>query len=189
MKALGPSVILYAAYASLLYLVAYFAEAYLAFFQPDAILYPVQIIQLVLGVITYLGWMEVGRRFKNRLMLNVSMVAVWLVPVSGLLNIVISSSGSINVIYAFVSGLVMGLIVAVFGTALLGLRKRFGDLARVTGWLDIIMGVCLLSFILLPVAVIIMPPIVILEAIVLFRAYKKAARGPLGLTGLFHKFF
>lgn len=189
MKALGPSVILYAAYASLIYLIAYFIEAYLTFFQPAAVLYPVQILQVILSIITYLGWMEVGRRFKNQLMLNVSLVAVWLVPIAGLLNIVLASAGSMNLIYAFVSGIFMGIIVVVFGMALLGLRKQFGDLARVTGWLDIIMGVCLLSFLLLPIAVIIMPPIILLEAMILFRAYKKASRGPFGLRELFHKIF
>lgn len=189
MKALGPSVILYAAYASLIYLIAYFIEAYLTFFQPAAALYPLQLLQVLLSIITYLGWMEVGRRFKNQLLFNVSLVAVWLVPIAGLLNIFLSTAGSMNLIYYVVSGLVMGIIVTVFGKALLGLRKRFGDIARVTGWLDIIMGVCLLSFILLPIAVIIMPPIILLEALLLFKAYEKASRGPFGLRELFHKIF
>ncbi len=189
MKPLGPSVMLYAAYASLIYVIAYFTEAYLSFFVPAVPLYPIQLLQVLLSIITYLGWMEVGRRFRNQLLLNVSMVAVWLVPIAGILNILIASGGSFNLIYALVSGIVMGIIVMVFGNALLGLRKRFGDLARVTGWLDIIMGVLILSFILLPFAVIIMPPVIILEAALLFLAYEKATRGPLGIRKILKKFF
>lgn len=187
MKALGPSVICYAAYASLIYLVAYFAEVYLAFFQPAVSTVPMGIAQILISIVVYLGWIEVGRRYKNQLLLNVSMVAVWLVPVAGLLNMLLASAGTMNIVYAFVSGIINGILVALFGMALLGLRKQFGNLARVTGWLDMIMGVCLLSFILIPIAVILMPPVIVLEALILFRAYKKASRkGPLGL---FHKFF
>ena len=70
MKAFGPSVILYAAYASLIYLVAYFAEVYLAFFQPAGSTVPMGIAQILLSVVVYLGWMEVGRRYKNQLLLR-----------------------------------------------------------------------------------------------------------------------
>jgi hypothetical protein len=193
MKVLGPSFILYAAYASLLYLVAYFAEVYLAYFQPAASMAPVYAAQIIFSFFAYLGWIAVGIRFRNRLMTNVSLVAVWLVPLGGALNVLLASTGSAGMPFAFAYGLVMGAIVAAFGVSMLRLRKSFGDLARVTGWLDIMMGVCLLSFILIPVAAILMPPVIVLEAIVLFRAYEKARKGgrkgPLGLLRSFRKIF
>ncbi len=190
MKMMGPSMMLYAAYASLLYLAAYAAEVYLAYYQPGTSAVPVYSLEVLLAIVVYAGWLQVGRRFKNQLLANVSLIAIWLVPAAGILSIVLDSAGQAISIYTIVSNFVMGLLVMTFGFALLGMRRRFGDLARVTGWLDILIGICMLSFILVPIAAILMPPVIVLEASLLYRAYEKARRkGPLGLSGVFHKFF
>jgi hypothetical protein len=190
MRVMGPSMMLYAAYASLLYLVAYAAEIYLTYLHPGTSIVPVYWLEVLLAIVVYAGWLEAGRRFKNQLLANVSAVAIWLVPAAGVLSIVLGSAGSMISLYTIVSNFVMGLLVLFFGLALLRLRGRFGDLARVTGWLDIVIGLCMLSFILTPVAAILMPPVIVLEAVLLYSAYEKARRkGPLGLSGIFHKIF
>jgi len=190
MHVMRPALILYAAYASLLYLIVYSAEVCISIFHPGTGLAPVHILEILLSIVAYAGWMEAGRRFKNQLLLNVSLIAVFLVPASGVLNSMLSYLGSLTIFYSIVSSFVLGLLVTVFGASLLRLPKDFGDLARVTGWLDIVMGLCLLSFILLPVAAVLMPPVLVLEAILLFKAYKKASRKGLpGISGIWHKIF
>ncbi len=179
MKLLRPELILYAAYASLVYLIAFSAEVYLTVFQPGAWLETVYALEVLLSIVTYLGWMVVGMRFRNQLLLDISIVAVFLIPVAGILALLLFSMGLYTALYAIISSFSTGLVVTVFGISLLRMRKRFGDLARVTGWLDIILGICLLSIILAPVAVLLMPPVIILEAALLFKAYGKAGRSGL----------
>jgi hypothetical protein len=176
---LRPALMLYAAYATLLYIIVYAAEVYITLSYPGASILPIYALEILLSIVSYLGWLSAGSKFKNPLLFNISLVAVWLVPVAGVLNALLLYAGSMTILYTGVSSFVMGLIVTVFGAALLRMKKRFGKLAQVTGWLDIITGISLLSFILLPIAVLIMPPVLVLEALLLFRAYEKASRGRL----------
>lgn len=179
--------ILYAAYASLAYLIVYFVEVYFTVYQPGSYVLPVHALEVLLSIVVYAGWIETGRRFKNHLLERVSLVAIFLVPLFGILNAVLDYLGAMPLSYAVLSVLVSGMIVTVFGVSLLRLKKRFGDIARVTGVLDIIAGVCLLSIILSPIAAVLMPPVLILEAFLLFKAYKKTVRS--GKLSIFHKIF
>jgi len=173
---LKPEMILYAAYANMVYLVVYLAEIYLSFFVAGAFTAPIQALEIILSIIIYTGWIEVGRKFRNQLMQNVSMVAVWLVPIAGILSVALGFLGPLPTPFIVVWSLAMGLILIVFGFSMLRLKRRFANLAKATGWVDIVAGFCILSVMLMPIALVLMLPMIILETLVLLRAYKKVRK-------------
>ena len=122
MKLMKPEMILYAAFANLAYLVVFLTELFILATQPGARLEALYSAEVLLSIVIYLGWIEMGRRFKNRLMVEISMVAVFLIPIAGILAIILSSTGLYTPFFAIASGIISGLVLTIFGFSLLRLK-------------------------------------------------------------------
>ncbi len=71
-----------------------------------------------------------------------------------------------------------GVLGIVFGTALLKLQDGMGELSKVTGILEIVAGVFLVTVVLFFLGLTILIPATILEVILLFRGYEYLSKAP-----------
>ena len=77
--------------------------------------------------------------------------------------------------YASASVLI-GSVAIVFGVGLIRLQDGIGELSRAAGFLEIIMGCCLVTVIFFFIGFIIMIPAIIVEILVLYRGYEYLSR-------------
>lgn len=70
------------------------------------------------------------------------------------------------------AAVMMGALCIVFGIALLRLQDSMGELSKIAGILEILMGMCLVTVFLFFVSYVILVPAVIVEILVLYRGYE-----------------
>ncbi len=75
-----------------------------------------------------------------------------------------------------VAAVIMGAMSIVFGSGLIKLQDGMGELARITGILEIVMGCLLVTVILFFFSFIVMIPATILEIVLLFKGYEYLER-------------
>lgn len=174
MKIQRTEFILYSAYASLAYVILYLTEitAVILIAKPDFLAF--SILEIVLSLFVYAGWMIAGKTVKNPLLMKISLVALVMVPLIGALDMALTYFTFVPVLFSVLSSMIMGIITIVFGLGILRMKEEFGELAKTVGVFDVIMGICLFSYVLMLVAALIMPPLLVLEATLLFRVYNKA---------------
>jgi len=165
-------IILYAAFATLAYLIIFGASIFYVYLYLGADMKLLAVSAILLSFVAYLGWAVVGVKFRSRLLLNASVAALFIVPATAVLEYFYEMPE----IYFTVYDVVMGIVILIFGIGILRLGKKLGDLARITGLVDIFTGVCMLTVLLTYVATMLMPPSLALEAALLLKAYKQAGR-------------
>ena len=80
------------------------------------------------------------------------------------------------------AAVVFGVLGIIFGVALLKLQDGMGELSKVAGILEIIMGVFLVTVILFYLAFPVMIPATILEVILLYRGYEYLSKAENSIT-------
>ena len=165
-------IILYAAFATFAYLIIFGASIFYAYFYPGADMKLLAVSAILLSFIAYLGWAGVGVKFRSRLLLNASMAALFIVPATAVLEYFYEMPE----IYFIAHDVVMGAVILLFGFGILRLGRKLGDLARITGLVDIFTGICMFTVLLMQVATMLMPPSLVLEAALLLKAYKQVGK-------------
>lgn len=80
------------------------------------------------------------------------------------------------------AAVVFGVLGIIFGTALLKLQDGMGELSKVVGILEILLGVFLVTVVLFFLAYMIMIPATILEIILLYRGYEYLSKQDMVVT-------
>jgi hypothetical protein len=74
------------------------------------------------------------------------------------------------------AAILFGSLSIVFGVALLRLQDGMGQLSRIAGIMEIVMGCLLITVVLFFIACVIMIPAVLIEILVLWRGYEYLSR-------------
>lgn len=124
------------------------------------------------------GFITLGDVFENTLlkvaayMLIVAMVGMGILNVTSLTA---ESFESLWIPYA-VAAVLFGALGIVFGIGLIRLQDGMGELSRIAGILEIVMGCMLVTVVLFFISYVILVPAVVLEILVLYRGYEYLSR-------------
>ncbi len=138
------------------------------------IYYPLLVIEAALYIYFIWGFKIIGDKTKNKLLSISTIISLIL-----FLLLVFSSpftsklSTSVQLIVGGATLVLVGAISIPLGIGLIRLKEKFGNLARATGILNIITGVCFITVILIFIALLIYIPQTILEIILMFKAAEK----------------
>ena len=132
------------------------------------------IVLKVLVFITYFfflrGFVLIGGLFKSDLLKIIPIILILCVGLIVSYDIASVYYPEIEYNFVFVGfSVTFGVLGIIFGYALMMLQKPLGNLAQYTGILEILMGICLLTVILSPLALILSIPIELFEVLLIFR--------------------
>ena len=120
------------------------------------------------------GFIALSGVFENTLLRVAAYLLIIITAGKSFLDIASLSASDIESVwipYAVVSVL-MGVVGIVFGIALMQLQDGMGELSRVAGILEVIMGCLLITVVLFFVSYLILIPTVVIEMMVLYRGYE-----------------
>ena len=120
------------------------------------------------------GFIALSGVFENTLLRVAAYLLIIITAGKSFLDIASLSASDIESVwipYAVVSVL-MGVVSIVFGIALMQLQDGMGELSRVAGILEVIMGCLLITVVLFFVSYLILIPTVVIEMMVLYRGYE-----------------
>lgn len=137
--------------------------------------FAIYVIILLLYTITYVvfiyGFVLLGRENNLRLLTNMSYVLIASGILSPILFIGIPIYFEINeLLLSIITVVSSGVISIPFGFGLLKLKDKFGDIAQVSGVLNIVAGFLLCSVILSIFGALLLLPTAIIEIIILYKA-------------------
>jgi len=120
------------------------------------------------------GFIALSFVFENTLLKVAAYLLVVATVGKGILDVSSLSVESIESVWIPYVGLavLMGALGIVFGVALLRLQDGMGELARIAGILEIVMGCLLITVVLFFISYIILIPAVVVEILVLYRGYE-----------------
>jgi transcriptional regulator with XRE-family HTH domain len=130
------------------------------------------------------GFITLSVVFENTLLKVAAYLLIVITTGKGILDIVSLSASDIESVwipYAVVS-ILMGAVGIVFGIALIQLQDSMGELSRVAGILEIIMGCILVTVVLFFVSYLVLIPAVVVEILVLYRGYEYLSKPPVDGT-------
>lgn len=149
-------------------------------FRMNAIYASLTAVMVISFVLFARGFIALSTVFENSLLKVASYLMMIATLAKGILDV--STLGAENMEsvwfpYAVISVL-MGAVGIVFGVSLLRLQDSMGELSRIAGILEIVMGCLLVTVILFFVTYIILVPAVVIEIIVLYRGYEYLSKSP-----------
>jgi transcriptional regulator with XRE-family HTH domain len=120
------------------------------------------------------GFIALSFVFENTLLKVASYLLVVATVGKGILDVSSLSAESIERVWIPYVGIamLMGALGIAFGVALLRLQDGMGELARIAGILEIVMGCLLITVVLFFISYIILIPAVVVEILVLYRGYE-----------------
>ncbi len=120
------------------------------------------------------GFILLSKLFENKLLTLGAYLMIVVVLGVGVLDSVTIFSENIDRLWLpySIAAIVSGALTLVFGIALLRLQDGMGELARVAGILEILIGCTLLTVVLFLIAYVILIPAIIVEILVLYRGYE-----------------
>lgn len=120
------------------------------------------------------GFIALSNVFENKLLKVAAyllMVGTFASAILDVSTLSVESFETIWIPYALLA-VIMGAISILFGMALIQLQDGMGELSRIAGILEIILGCILVTVILFFVSYIILIPATVLEIIILYRGYE-----------------
>lgn len=136
----------------------------------------------VLMVISYAmfawGFIALSKVFENTLLKSVAYMLMIATAALGVLDVSSLSVEDVETLWVpyAMAALLFGTLSIVFGIALIRLQDSMGELSRVAGVLEILMGCFLITVVLFFVGFVIMIPAVVVEILVLWRGYEYVSR-------------
>lgn len=120
------------------------------------------------------GFIALGNLFENKLLKTIAYMLVVATAAVGVLDVVSLSAADKDTYllpYA-VASVLFGALSITFGIALIRLQDGMGELSRVAGILEIIVGGLLITVVLFFISYVIMIPAVVIEILILYRGYE-----------------
>ncbi len=120
------------------------------------------------------GFILLSKLFENKLLTVGAYLMIVAVIGIGILDCVTLFSGDTERLWLpySIAAAVSGALTFVFGIALIRLQDGMGELSRVAGILEILIGCALVTVILFFIAYVILIPAIIVEILVLYRGYE-----------------
>lgn len=120
------------------------------------------------------GFILLSKLFENKLLTIGAYLMMAAVIGIGILDCVTLFSGDTERLWMpySIAAAVSGALTFVFGIALIRLQDGMGELSRVAGILEILIGCALVTVILFFIAYVILIPAIIVEILVLYRGYE-----------------
>jgi hypothetical protein len=147
-------------------------------FRMNAIYTSLTIVMVISFALFARGFIALSSVFENTLLKAAAFLLVIVTVGKGVLDV---SSLSVNDIervwipYAVIC-VVTGAVGIVFGISLIRLQDGMGELSRIAGILEIVLGCLLITVVLFFIAYVILIPAVVLEILVLYRGYEYLSR-------------
>lgn len=143
-----------------------------------AVYMALQVLMVAAYVFFARGFIALSNLFENSLLRISSYLLMGATGCLALLDIYslgAENFESITLPYA-TAALLFGSLNIIFGIALIRLQDGMGELSRIAGILEIVMGCTLLTVVLFFISYIIMVPTVVVEILVLYRGYEYVSR-------------
>ncbi len=120
------------------------------------------------------GFIALAELFENSLLKIAAILLIVGKALEGVLNIsTLSADNFESIMIPYIAAaVIMGTLSLLFGIALLRLQDGMGELSRIAGILEIVMGCCLITVILFLIGYVVMIPATLVEILVLYRAYE-----------------
>lgn len=132
------------------------------------------------------GFIVLSKLFENKLLTIGAYLMIAAVMGTGILDCVTLFSGDTERLWMpySIAAAVSGALTLVFGIALIRLQDGMGELSRVAGILEILIGCALVTVILFFLAYVILIPAIIVEILVLYRGYEYLSKSPVNQVAL-----
>jgi transcriptional regulator with XRE-family HTH domain len=130
------------------------------------------------------GFIALSTVFENTLLKVAAYLLVMATAGKGILDVTSLSAKDIEqvwILYAVIA-VVMGALGIVFGASLIRLQDGMGELSRLAGILEIVMGCMLITVVLFFISYVILIPTVVVEILVLYRGYEYLSKSPKAVT-------
>ena len=124
------------------------------------------------------GFIVLSTIFENPLLKVVAYVLIIAMVGMGILNVTSLSVDDVETLWLpySVAALLFGALSIVFGVSLIRLQDGMGELSRLAGILEIVMGCMLVTVVLFVITYVILIPATVVEIIVLYRGYEYLCR-------------
>lgn len=147
-------------------------------FRMNAIYTGLTVVMVISLVLFARGFIALSVVFENSLLKVAAYLLIIATVSKGILDVSslsVNDMESIWIPYAVIA-VVMGAVGIVFGVALLRLQDSMGELSRVAGILEIVMGCMLITVVMFFISFVIFIPAVVVEILVLYRGYEYLSR-------------
>jgi transcriptional regulator with XRE-family HTH domain len=147
-------------------------------FRMNAIYTGLTVVMVISFALFARGFIALSDIFENKLLKVAAYLLVVAMVGKGVLDVASLSAEdfeSVWIPYAVIA-MVIGAVGILFGISLLQLQDGMGELSRVAGILEIVMGITLVTVVLFFISYVILVPAVIVEILVLYRGYEYLSR-------------
>lgn len=147
-------------------------------FRMNAIYTSLTIVMVISFALFARGFVALSSVFENTLLKVAAYLLVIATVGKGTLDVSslsVEEIESVWIPYAVIA-VVIGALGIVFGISLIRLQDGMGELSRIAGILEIVMGCLLITVVLFFITYVILIPTVIIEILVLYRGYEYLSR-------------
>jgi transcriptional regulator with XRE-family HTH domain len=147
-------------------------------FRMNAIYTGLMVLMVISFALFARGFIALSTLFENTLLKVVAYMLIIATGGKGILDITslsVEEVESLWIPYAVVSVLFGALSIA-FGISLIRLQDGMGELSRIAGILEIVIGCMLVTVVLFFITYVVLIPAVVIEILVLFRGYEYLSR-------------
>lgn len=132
------------------------------------------VVLLMAYILFIRGFLALSKIFENDLLRISCYLMAAAITILSIIDVVFLGAEDFeSLILPYATGAVMlGALCIVFGIALLRLQDSMGELSKIAGILEILMGLCLITVVLFFVSYVILIPAVIVEILVLYKGYE-----------------
>ena len=147
-------------------------------FRTNAIYAGLVIVMVISFGLFARGFIALSTVFENTLLKVVCYMLIVATTCKGVLDVATLPVEDVEILglpYAVVS-VIFGALGIAFGVALIRLQDSMGELSRLAGILEIVIGCALVTVVLFFIAYVILVPAVVIEILVLYRGYEYLSR-------------
>ena len=147
-------------------------------FQTNAIFTGLTVMMVISYTLFARGFIVLSKVFENSLLEIISYIMIFATACIGILDVVSLSYADTDILifpYA-AAAILFGSIGILFGVALIRLQDGMGQLSRIAGIMEIVIGCLLITVVLFFIASVIMIPAVLIEILLLWRGYEYLSR-------------
>jgi len=147
-------------------------------FKVNALYISLTVVTVISFTLFARGFIALSTVFENKLLKIVSYALIIAVTGMGVLDISTLSTEdpeSLLLTYA-IPWVLMGALSIAFGISLIRLQDGMGELARIAGILEIVMGCMMVTVVLFFLTYVILVPATVVEIFVLYRGYEYLSR-------------
>jgi transcriptional regulator with XRE-family HTH domain len=151
-------------------------------FAMNAIFIAFTVVMVVSYALFARGFIVLSTLFDNTLLKAVAYMLIIATAGMGILDVTSLSVDDVESLWLpyAMAAVLFGALSIVFGVSLIRLQDGMGELARIAGMLEIVMGAMLVTVVLFFISYVIMIPAVVVEILVLYRGYEYLSRSEPG---------